>query len=244
MKYPIILFVFFSINFRATSQPDSTTIPLNNKYDSEYLSLRKNIVPAGLIAASLVIEFSGIKEQWQDAIPDTHTHIEDYLQYTPVVILYGADLAGVKHKNTVFNLTKYLIIAEVTTSLLTQLIKNVTGVTRPNSGSYSYPSGHTSQSFSCASVLFNEFIETNKPVAWSGYLFAVTTGTLRVTNNKHWVPDVLAGAGLAIIVTNLVYYFHPLRNWDPFHPNKSMSIIPRINPDTGILTVGISVQLK
>lgn len=201
-------------------------------------------MPAGLIISSLVVEFSGIKERWQEAIPDTHTDIEDYLQYTPIAILYGADVAGVKHKNPVFTQTKYLIIAELTTSLLTQILKQVTGVTRPNGGDLSYPSGHTSQAFSCASVLFNEFNETNKPVAWSGYMFAAATGALRVTNNKHWVPDVLAGAGLAIIVTNLVYYFHPLRNWDPFHPGKSTSVIPGINPDTGVYSLSVVFQVN
>ena len=39
-------------------------------------------------------------------------------------------------------------------------------------------------------------------------------------NNKHWVSDVLVGAGLEILVTDLVYRFEPLKNWNPFNNKK------------------------
>jgi len=65
--------------------------------------------------------------------------------------------------------------------------------------------------------------------ACSGYLFATSTGSLRVMNNRHWTSDVLAGAGIGILVANMVYYFEPLKNWNPFKNDKNISFCPVIN---------------
>ena len=62
-------------------------------------------------------------------------------------------------------------------------------------------------------------------LAYSGYLFATTTGVFRVLNNKHWVGDVLVGAGIGILVTDLVYRFEPLKNWNPFKNKKTKVIM-------------------
>jgi membrane-associated phospholipid phosphatase len=54
-------------------------------------------------------------------------------------------------------------------------------------------------------------------------------------NNKHWMSDVLAGAGLGILVTKIVYWVDPiLRN----RPNRSsykqdknnLSFLPYVSP--------------
>ena len=34
-------------------------------------------------------------------------------------------------------------------------------------------------------------------------------GTARVYNNKHWVSDVVAGAGIGILSTKVVYWAYP-----------------------------------
>ena len=73
-------------------------------------------------------------------------------------------------------------------------------------------------------VLHHEFIDMSPWVAYSGFLFAITTGVFRVLNNKHWVGDVLVSAGIGILVTDLVYRFEPLKNWNPFK-NKKTEVI-------------------
>jgi membrane-associated phospholipid phosphatase len=91
--------------------------------------------------------------------------------------------------------------------------------------------------------LYQEFKDYNIPLAFSGYLFSSATAALRVTNNRHWVPDVLAGAGLAIFITNLVYFLEPLKKWDPFKSDKKVNIVPDIDTDNEIYRVGIRVDL-
>jgi membrane-associated phospholipid phosphatase len=104
-------------------------------------------------------------------------------------------------------------------------IKRITNEERPNGGEHSFPSGHTSTAFVMATMLFHEFKDTKPALAYSGFAFATATGVLRVLNNAHWVSDVLVGAGIGIIITDLVYRFEPLKNWNPFKNKKVHAFI-------------------
>ncbi len=212
--------------------------------DSSDFCLKNQLVPIGLISGGLLIEALGCKQEMQEWFPRTNTDIDDYIQYAPIAILYISDLLGAKHRNNAFNQTKYLIISELTTSLITGSLKRLTHSTRPNGNPLAFPSGHTSQAFTGATVLFQETKDYCLPLAYSGYLFSTATGILRVTNNKHWVSDVLVGAGIGILVTNLVYYFEPLKNWDPFKLNDRAAIVPEIDLYSSTYLVSVSILLK
>jgi hypothetical protein len=192
---------------------------------------RNQILPVSLIVAGVALEAGTIKEDIQEAFPRTNTDIDDYLQWAPAVVMYSADIFTSKHKNNVFNQTKYLLISELATAGITQILKKATHVTRPNGGDLSFPSGHTSNAFANATVLFHEYRDYNNIVAGSGYLFATTTGILRITNNRHWITDVLAGAGIGILITNIVYYIEPFKDWDPFRlaGKDKLTILPDID---------------
>jgi hypothetical protein len=220
------------------SESDSTTHP------KKVFRIREDIVPATLIITGLALSGNETKKSLQDKFPRTSTKIDNWLQWSPGAVMYTADIFTKKHRNNLFNQTKYLCISLLATSAITQLIKVTTHVTRPNGGSLSFPSGHTSNSFAGATVLFQEYRDYNLLIASSGYVLSSATGILRITNNRHWVPDVLAGAGLGIIITNLVYYFEPLKNWDPFKlsKNERLTIIPAADP--GMNYYGLAVRVK
>lgn len=181
----------------------------------------------------------GLQKLARSFVADTfYTPIDDWIHYAPVVTMYAADLFRVPAKNTMWNQTKFLIMSELITSGIVLSLKYGLGIQRPNNGAFNaYPSGHTSQAFVQSQVLFNEFRETSPLLAASGFLFSGTTGVLRVLNNKHWVPDVLLGAGLGMFVTNAIYYFEPLKKWDPFEKMRikrhdlHMSFVPSIRSD-------------
>jgi len=214
------------------------------EHDSSDFRLKNQVVPISLISGGLLIEALGCKQEMQEWFPSTNTDVDDYIQYAPIAILYTSDLLGAKHRNSVFNQTKYLIISELATSLITISLKRLTHSTRPNGDPFAFPSGHTSQAFTGATVLFHETKDYCLPLAYSGYLFSTATGILRVTNNKHWVSDVLVGAGIGILVTNLVYYFEPLKNWDPFKLNDKAVIVPEIDLYSSTYLVSVSILLK
>jgi membrane-associated phospholipid phosphatase len=51
------------------------------------------------------------------------------------------------------------------------------------------------------------------------------------------MSDVLVGAGIGIVVTQLVYYFKPLKNFNPFKKTKGVAIAPFIdNKHFGVFT--------
>ena len=164
-----------------------------------------------------------------------NTSIDDYLPFVPVAEMYIADMYGVKAKNHWFDQTKYLFISNLFTSIITHGLKRVTNKTRPDGSPYSFPSGHTSFAFTNATVLYEEFEDSSPILAYSGYALAATTGAFRMINNKHWLSDVLVGAGIGILVTELVYHFEPLKNFNPFKKTKGITVVPVIdNKNYGI----------
>ena len=196
--------------------------------------LKQSILPLSLIAAGSVISGSTFEKNLQTNLRNTvgndfTFHIDDYLQYAPIAELYIADIAGAKSKNHWFDQTKYLLISNILTASITHGLKFITAKTRPNGGEHSFPSGHTTFAFTNATVVYNEFIDSSPVLAYSGYLFSTTTGVFRMVNNRHWLSDVMVGAGIGILVTNLVYYFEPLKNFNPFKKTKNVVVIPTID---------------
>ncbi|MBP1540187.1 MAG: phosphatase PAP2 family protein [Prevotella sp.] len=78
---------------------------------------------------------------------------------------------------------------------------------RPDgSSANSWPSGHTATAFVGATLLHKEYGMTRSPwFSVAGYGVATATGIMRVLNNRHWVSDVLSGAGIGIMSTELAY---------------------------------------
>jgi membrane-associated phospholipid phosphatase len=67
----------------------------------------------------------------------------------------------------------------------------------------SFPSGHTTLAFAAATVYALEY--RNKPwVPIVAYTSASLIGISRITENKHWATDVLAGAALGYLSGKLV----------------------------------------
>ncbi|PJA07462.1 MAG: hypothetical protein COX70_06560, partial [Flavobacteriales bacterium CG_4_10_14_0_2_um_filter_32_8] len=154
----------------------------------------------------------------------------DYIQYAPYAEIYLGDLVGIKAKNHWFDQTKNIAITGILTTLIVLPLKKGIGKERPDGSNFhSFPSGHTATSFAGATILYQEFKDSSPVLAYSGFAFATSTGSLRIMNNKHWVSDVLAGAGIGILVANMVYYFEPLKNWNPVKKNTNISFYPIIN---------------
>ncbi len=222
----------------ATAQVDEFAPPKKNGFFSENRYLKETIIPASLLIGSILISDSDFEKDLQKSLRDQvgndfSTSLDDYMRDVPVLQMYIADIAGVQARNHWFDQTKNLIIASIVTELLTRQLKDITGKERPNGQDFrSWPSGHTSHAFVTATVLHEEFKETSPLLAYSGYLFAATTGYLRMANNKHYLSDVMAGAGLGILITKLVYRYEHLFSWNPFLKDKNITLLPRYTEGT------------
>ncbi len=229
-----LLIFFCFIYAKGQSLPDTTAHPPDNI--ASVSLLKKSILPISFIGAGALLSGSkpekNLQTNLRDRIGNTFEfRIDDYIQYAPVAGMYIADIAGVESKNHWFDQTKYLIISNVISASITQALKKITQKERPNGSPYSFPSGHTTFAFTNATVLFNEFRETSPVLAYSGYAFSTTTGIFRMLNNKHWLSDVLAGAGIGMIVTVFVYHFEPLKNFNPFKKSKNFTFLPQLSKD-------------
>jgi len=225
MRYLLTIALFWGLILNGIAQTDSTGRTIREPFN-----FKAQIVPLSLITAGTIIQFTDWKYEFQESVVKTNTSADDYLRFVPIAEMYIADAFKIPHKNSVWNQTKFLVISQIINNALTFSLKAITHVQRPDSSNYhSFPSGHTSAAFTNATVLYHEFRESSIYLALSGYLFASATGVLRVTNNKHYISDVLFGAGLGILVTNLVYWLEPFKSWDPFNFDKNIVIIPDLN---------------
>ncbi|QXP51432.1 phosphatase PAP2 family protein [Cellulophaga sp. HaHa_2_95] len=227
MKRKILTILVIFILGKATAQLDSTTVkPKTNLF-------KKSTVPLSLIGAGILLSDSGFEKSFNTNSRnwignDFETNLDDYTRYAPVATLFISDVAGVQAKNHWFDQTKHLAISMILTDVFTRALKKNIYKLRPDgSNENAFPSGHTSITFASGAVVYEEFKEASPLLAYSGYGFATLTGGLRLANNKHWISDVLAGAGLGILVTKLVYHFDYLFKWNPFIHSKDMSLIPR-----------------
>ena len=140
-------------------------------------------------------------------LTDFKTGIDDYTQFFGPAMVVGLKLGGYEGRSDWPRLLasagmSYLIMAALVNS-----IKYSAKEMRPDgSTANSWPSGHTATAFVGATLLHKEYGLTRSPW-WSvaGYGVATATGVMRVLNNRHWISDVMSGAGIGILSGELGY---------------------------------------
>jgi hypothetical protein len=100
-----------------------------------------------------------------------------------------------------------MAIGAAITSVIVTTLKYTTNVVRPDeSASNSFPSGHTATSVVSATFLHKEYGQYRSPLYSIGaYSMAGATAVGRQINNRHWISDVLVGAGIGLISTEIGY---------------------------------------
>lgn len=152
----------------------------------------------------------GIKEEWWTESPHKKRHIDNYLQFSPAIAVYALNAAGIKGKNNFKDRSMIYLMSNVFLNTTVFSLKNLTHQQRPDGSSYtSFPSGHTAEAFASAEFLRQEFRDVSPWYGVAGYAAATATGLLRMYNNKHWLSDVVTGAGIGIASTKLAYWLYP-----------------------------------
>lgn len=238
MRFNKLLPLWLLLPHILLAQTPADSLPADTHFLTKEVILSTSLIAAG----SVMVLFPDFNHKISARFPETHITADDYLQYSPMLGMYVADLVGVKSKNSVWNQTKYLAFSQLACAVVVQTLKYTVGEQRPNDGAHnSFPSGHTSVAFVGATALYHEFKETNKPVAYSGFVVATAIGALRVTNRKHWVSDVLAGAGIGILSTNIIYYLEPLKKWQPFSKSDKIALSPYYDANSASLSFALKL---
>jgi hypothetical protein len=178
-----------------------------------------------------------VQEERNRHIPNFRHRADDYLQHSPIIVVYGLNWLGVKGKNDFANRTAILIKSEMMVGILTFSLKRITAVPRPDTKELtSFPSGHTAQAFAAATFMAREYGHKSIWYSIGAYTVATGVGAMRVMNNRHWVSDVLVGAGIGILSTNLVYLTHQYR-WGKKNKGGQTTVIPSYDGQTGMVNI-------
>ncbi|MBK8088493.1 MAG: phosphatase PAP2 family protein [Chitinophagaceae bacterium] len=214
---------------------DSTTIQ-SVKKNSRAIKPVTYIIPAAMITYGFIALESkpliqldqNIKQTIWDKNPHKTTGIDDYTGFVPIVAVYALNMAGVKGKHNFVDRTLLLGLSYALAGAIVTPVKHLTHKFRPDgSNRLSFPSGHTSQAFVSAEFLRMEYKDVSPWYGVAGYTVAAATGCLRMYNNKHWMSDVIAGAGVGILSVQFVYWVYPkLKQNFTRNKNGTAMIVP------------------
>ena len=163
---------------------------------------------AGIIAKGEKKSFrQNTGENRHTLVTDFKTEIDNYTQFFGPVMATGLKIAGVEGRS---DWGRYLASTAMSygfMALFVNSIKYTAKEMRPDGSTRnSWPSGHTATAFVGATILHKEYGLTRSPwYSVAGYGVATATGVMRVLNNRHWVSDVLSGAGVGIMSGELAY---------------------------------------
>lgn len=166
---------------------------------------------AGVIAKSEKRSFrqntADLRNSRTRLLTNFHSEIDNYTQFAPAVLALGLNVAGVEGRS---NLGRFAVSSALAYGIMAGIVNPIkygAKEMRPDGSTRnSFPSGHTATAFVSATILHKEYGLTRSPwYSIAGYGVATATGVMRVLNNRHWVSDVLSGAGIGIFSTELAY---------------------------------------
>ena len=173
------------------------------------------ILPASLITVGAIgTAIDGMNDFHLFSRKDSvkQLNVDDYMEWGMVGWVFVCDLMGKEKHNWVDQLC-LVALAEGLNATMVHGVKRFVNEKRPDGMDYSFPSGHTANAFLGAHLAWKEFKDSSPVLAYSGYALAAFVAGSRVYNNRHWVADVVAGAGFGILSVELSYLIYfPVRN--------------------------------
>lgn len=218
MKKAIVLLSLFACI--STLYAQQTTGNDSIKFDTVQplkFNYKQLIIPSILIGYGVVgIESDQLKsfntqisaEVKEDI--DKKTTVDDFSQWSPAASVFILDAFGVEAKHNLKNRTVLFATSFAIMSTTVLSLKSITKIERPDGSSKnSFPSGHTATAFAGAEFLWQEYKDKSVWYGIAGYAVATGTGLFRIYNNRHWLTDVAAGAGIGILSTKIAYWINP-----------------------------------
>lgn len=174
----------------------------NRWFQSTYIAVP--LIAGGLIEKHQDTKFRKLRN---DFLPEFHRTLDNYLQVTPAAITVGLKALGVPSRSSWGRLALSSALSAGVMATVVNGLKYSTHQTRPDgTDTRSFPSGHTATAFTTATILSKEYGHLSPWVSVGAYAVATTTGLMRIANNKHWLSDVMAGAGIGILSTEFGYW--------------------------------------
>ena len=193
----------------------------------------------GLVGAGAIL--SSVDHQTRtlrtDYLPTFRYKYDDYLQFSPAVAMVAMKLCGLESRSSWARMVTSGAISTGVMLSTVYVVKYGLGRLRPDGSTYnSFPSGHTAMAFTSATLLHKEYGHLSPWVSIAGYTAATVTGISRMLNNRHWLSDVVVGAGVGILSTELGYLIadkifgnrglvRPVEEWEPVRIGRNPSYV-------------------
>lgn len=150
-------------------------------------------------------------------------HFDDYIQYAPVAFYLTLDYMGLEAKHSFGERVAVSAVTYLAVTAFSNSVKRIVREPRPDTGARnSFPSGHTMTAFAGAELVRSEY---GWGVGMGAYAVAATVGFLRLYNNRHWLNDVVAGAGFGILSARIGYWMLPLNRHIFRIPRKGQALV-------------------
>lgn len=226
---------------------DLSAIDLSKSRDYSFKA-GQLILPVTLIAVGTFGVYNGafkkldikIKKEMDNLRGEHFFRADDYIQYLPALIYLTLGSVGVKAKHTFKERVGIEATAYITMTALTNIGKYSFKEKRPDSGARnSFPSGHTATVFTGAELMREEY---GLGIGIGAYSVATAVAFLRLYNGRHWLNDVVAGAGIGILSARIGYWMLPVyQRWFKWGNKGSDTMI--ISPTYNIAEQGGSIAL-
>lgn len=216
----ILLIMLITSAVHALQKDSLIFINSENEFETAYNKISENkvyrmlCVPVPLFAISAITYDQGDKFRTlrNTHVPNFHYRYDDFLQYAPLAAVIGLKLGGVESRSSWPRLLASNIFAAGIMATAVNSMKYTIKRERPDgSKNNSFPSGHTATAFMAATIMHREYGLTRSPLySIGGYTVATATAFSRQLNNRHWLSDVLAGAGIGVLSAELGYFLADL----------------------------------
>ncbi len=127
--------------------------------------------------------------------------VDSWLRFAPAAFDLGAGALGLDARRDFVGRSVEAAVAFGTMAAVTEGLKLSVRSVRPDgSDDRSFPSGHAAVAFTGAELVRMEY-----GWGWGAGAYAVATSVaaLRLYNGRHWLSDVLAGAGIGILSAHI-----------------------------------------
>lgn len=169
-------------------------------------------------------------------------HFDDYVQYLPVALYLTFDFMGVRAKHSFGERVAVATVTYLSVAAFSQSVKYAVREPRPFSGRRnSFPSGHTTTAFAGAELVRSEY---GWGAGLAAYAMATAVGVMRMYNGRHWLNDVIAGAGFGILSARIGYWMLPLSRHIFKIPRSGQALVATPLYDTNTRALGLSCAVQ
>lgn len=172
-------------------------------------------------------------------------HFDDFVQYLPAVSYLALGFTGAKARHDFKERLIVLGTSYIAMGIMVNSVKYTVREPRPNNVSErnSYPSGHTATAFMGAELVRREY---GLGYGIAAYAVACGIGFMRMYNNRHWLNDVMAGAGIGILSAQIGYWMLPytrkLFGIGRWKESFSLAATPFYDYDTKAIGGGVAIR--